>query len=262
MAKASYLRNPSPQVRALWRQRELARRIAGGASPQAAAALAGAATGFVERLMGDLDFLALVEAFHAFADEHDETVLARLSKLCRGVLIRAIVEDQEAAVAAWFLWTVHQGDNPFSLLAEQVWQGLRRAVGCGEAPDSRPTRQRPDAGFLQQVALVMGRTGGRLRALVHREIAAQALIARIDQAGLPEPAVDAVLEVTRPPVKAVKPEPVAQGPVVPPPKVKPRPMPRRVHRTDRDDAALATLLDQLTPAEREIFLGAQQPNGP
>ena len=260
MATAAYMRASSapPEFRTLLRQRELARRIASGASAKAAAALEGSAETVVEKLMAEPAFQGMVDAYERLAQEPDEVVLPLLSRLCRGVLYRHVAEQQDAAVAAWLLYTVEQGENPFRSLAERVWTGLRRSLGCTSDPESRPTRTRPEDSFVAHVDRMMSRIGGRLRKAVHREIAAQALVAHIDGKPLPENAVDAVIAVIDPP-KAPKPR-LLSGPI--PPKLPTRRLPRRVNRRDGDDEALTTVLATLEPAEAEVLFGTKARAGP
>ncbi|MFO1069693.1 MAG: hypothetical protein U1E14_14330 [Geminicoccaceae bacterium] len=104
----------------------------------------------------------------------------------------------------------------------------------------------------------MSRIGGRLRKAVHREIAAQALVAHIDGKPLPENAVDAVIAVIDPP-KAPKPRLLA-GPI--PPKLPTRRLPRRVSRRDGDDQALQAAVDALGADEREVLFGSRARAGP
>ena len=249
MAKASYLRKPEPATRSLWRQRELARLIAGGASPKAAAQVEGAAETMVERLVAEPQFQAMVDAYRDLAAMDHEQVLVLLEKLCRGVLVRSIHEDQDAAVCAWYMYTLQQGEDPILQLAESLWQGFSRAMGH-DAATGATRRERPEPGFLAAIARSMGRVGTRLRQAVHREIARNALLARIDRKPLPQPAVDALIDAVDPPP--------------PPPRaLRPRRRPPVLRHADREAAAdEAQLLLTLPAAERDVLYGAKARAGP
>ncbi|MFO1068412.1 MAG: hypothetical protein U1E14_07805 [Geminicoccaceae bacterium] len=63
----------------------------------------------------------------------------------------------------------------------QQGEDERLAAPWATTPPPAPRRERPEPGFLAAIARSMGRVGTRLRQAVHREIARNALLARIDR---------------------------------------------------------------------------------
>jgi hypothetical protein len=108
-------------------------------------------------------------------------VVRELWRLCGQVLFRLIVEQQWASVAAWFLWTVHQGVEPMRAMAESVIATFRRAFAT-PAPGrpARPRQARGITGFEQEVALRMARVAAIVRKHVLQEIEVRAALCAFD----------------------------------------------------------------------------------
>ncbi|MFO1068533.1 MAG: hypothetical protein U1E14_08425 [Geminicoccaceae bacterium] len=262
MAKASYMRCTSPEMRRIWQQRDVARRVAGGVSLRAAAEFEGVAEDFVKELADDPRFKAIVAAYEELDAKDDAEILAMLVRLCRSIIVRTLTDDQDSAVAAWMLYTVDQGESPFHRLADQVWEGFRRGLPSPDAAPARKPGDRPEASFLQHIATVMGRVSARLRAAVHREIAARALLAHLDGKPVPPAQVDALVAAVDPP-PAPKPARAAQPPKPAAAPLPLRKLPRRVLRARDEDDGLAMALTALAPAEGERLVAPRPPrDGP
>lgn len=110
--------------------------------PTIAARGAGLGAERAAALPGERVFLGIWSAFQVprLLPAVDALAL-RLSRV-HAVLRRRIVARQDAAVAAWFSWTLCRCLNPCKLLALQVRRGLNRNAGRRPA---RPGRPRPGA---------------------------------------------------------------------------------------------------------------------
>lgn len=270
MARAAYMRPDTPQRHAMRQRCDLARRLGQGAPPAFAARMSGAAEDVVNRLVDDAEFMAVVVGYRMLTEQPADAALLQIARLCRGVLLRAVTEDQDAAVAAWFLYSLHHGLDPSMELAQQVLRGLQRSGTEAAVERVRGSdRSRPELTFVQAVAEKMYVVAARLRREIHAEIAAQAQIGYAS-AGPPPDSWPGLPEADPEPDTTIAPgddrpqaAPRAKPPVAASTPRRFIPRVRKLNASPSTDRALALeeLAEQLSPDEQSVLLAAL-PQGP
>ena len=199
MSRSAALRRDPPAQPDLVQRRKLAFRVGTGAPPWLAARMNGAGERLADRLADDPEFMAAAAGYRYLLELPPDESLLMIAKLCRGVVLRA-VSEQDVGIAVWYLYTLDDGLDPTVELADQVLRSLR-ASGTSARLDRvcGPDRKRPEPDFLRDFSRKIGRITARLRREVHAEIVALTQVA----------------EATASPAGTDEPEPVPEPAAVP-----------------------------------------------
>lgn len=250
-----------PRRPRLLRPVQLARRLACGLDPGRAARAARCPAALLEQLLGEPEFVEIVQGWRELLELAPEARTARLVKLAQLVLEEAL-ERRSIPAALFTLAQAFRGRDPVQAVAD----GLARALACarGEAeraaaappPDTlpaqappapaaevRPERPRPDP-----LDALCRRTGASLRAAMVVEQGRWA-----DPAPPPAPATDPLGAAVHALHRAAAAQAAQASTPAPPP---PAPPPARTPdpiRAKRVDALTARLMQELAhagPAQR------------
>jgi hypothetical protein len=177
-------------------RRKLAFRVGTGAPPWLAARMNGAGERLADSLADDPEFMAAAAGYRYLLELPPDEALLTIAKLCRGVVLRA-VSEQDVGIAVWYLYTLDDGLDPTVELADQILRSMR-ASGTAARLDRvcGRDRKRPEPDFLRDFSRKIGRITARLRREVHAEIVALTTVAEATadpSADEPEPVPEPVV---------------------------------------------------------------------